>query len=199
MRRFCLAFVALLAFAAPAAAGGCCGYGAAAPEIQPLVAVSTYRFDAPPPVGQVYVVNQGPVLSGPGIYAYTNHYVPSFVPSANPYVGGCGGYGGCGQTYGYGCGGYGGCGQTYGCGSYGGCGQSYGYGCGYGGCGSRGLWSGAGVGDQWNGGYTGYRWNGGYTGYRGYRHHRTWRHHAAPVTGAVPMSVPGTVAPSRGY
>jgi len=166
MRRFCLAFVALLALAAPAAAGGCCGY-AAAPEIHPVVPVSTYRFDAPPPVGQVYVVNQGPVLSGPGIYAYTNHYVPSFVPSANPYVGGCG--------------------------------QSYGYGCGYGGCGSRGLWSGAGVGDQWNGGYTGYRWNGGYTGYRGYRHHRTWRHHAAPVTGAVPMSVPGTVAPSRGY
>jgi hypothetical protein len=193
MRRFCLAIVALFTLAAPAAAGGCCGYGAPAYDIQPVVPVSTYRFDAPPPVGQVYVVNQGPWLSGPGIYAYTNHYQPSFVPTAYPYVSGCGGYGGCGQSYSYGCGG---------------CGQSYGYGCGYGGCGARGLWSGAAVGYQWNGGYTGYRWNGaytgyrwngGYTGYRGYRHTRTVRHHAAPVSGTVPSSVPGTVAPSRGY
>src|SRR5262249_19958097 len=35
MRRLCLAFIALFALAAPAAAGGCCGY-AAAPEIQPV-------------------------------------------------------------------------------------------------------------------------------------------------------------------
>jgi len=184
MRRVCLAIVALFALAAPAAAGGCCGYGAVAPEIHPVVPVSTYRFDAPPPVGQVYVVNQGPVLSGPGIYAYTNHYVPSFVPTAYPYVGGCGGYSGCGQTYGSGCGGYGGCGQTYGSGC---CGHSYGYGygCGYGGCGGRGLWSSATTGYQWNGGY------GGYYGTRHYRAYRGYRHHAAPLA--------GTVAPSRGY
>jgi hypothetical protein len=174
MRRFCLAIVALFALAAPAAAGGCCGYGAAAYDIQPVVPVSTYRFDAPPPVGQVYVVNQGPVLSGPGIYAYTNHYVPSFVPTAYPYVGGCGGYGGCGQTYGSGC-----------------CGHSYGYGCSYGGCAGRGLWSNTTAGDQWNGGYTGYRQNGGYTGYRHYRAYRAWRHHAAPLA--------RTAGPSRGY
>ena len=56
MRRLCLAFVALFALAAPAAAGGCCGYGygAAAYDIQPVVPVSTYRFDAPPPVNQVW-------------------------------------------------------------------------------------------------------------------------------------------------
>src|SRR5690349_22662597 len=107
MRRFCLAIVALFALAAPAAAGGCCGT-AAAYDIQPVVPVSTYRFDAPPPVNQVYVVNQGPVLSGPGIYAYTNHYHPSFVPTGYPYVSGCGGNGGCGHTYG--------CGSGYGCG-----------------------------------------------------------------------------------
>jgi hypothetical protein len=170
MRRFCLALVALFALAAPAAAGGCCGYWAAAPEIQPVVPVSTYRFDAPPPVSQVYVVNQGPVLSGPGIYAYTNHYVPSFVPAGYPYVSGCGGYGGCGETYGSGC-----CGHSY----------SYSYGCGgYGGC-SRGLWSSA---------TTNYEWNGRSTGYYGYRHYRAYRgyrHHAAPLA--------GTVAPSRGY
>jgi hypothetical protein len=182
MRRFCLAFVALLALAAPAAAGGCCGYGAAAPEIHPLVAVSTYRFDAPPPVGQVYVVNQGPVLSGPGIYAYTNHYVPSFVPTADSYVGGCGGYGGCGYSYGGGCGGYGGCGYSYG-GGCGSCGQTYSYGCGgYGGCGG-----GAGYG-YGNGGYTGYP---GY-GYRHYRAYRAWRHHAAPLARTA-------VRPWRGY
>lgn len=158
MRRLCLAIVALFALAVPAAAGGCCGYGygAAAYDIQPVVPVSTYRFDAPPPVGQVYVVNQGPVLSGPGIYAYTNHYVPSFVPTASPYVGGCG-YGGCGHTYGYGC-----------------CGHSYSDGCGYGGCG-RGLWSNTVGNSEWNGGTT------GYYGYRHYRAYRAWRHHPAPV------------------
>jgi hypothetical protein len=179
MRRFCLAIIALFALAAPAAAGGCCGYGAAAPEIQPVVPVSTYRFDAPPPVGQVYVVNQGPMLSGPGIYAYTNHYEPSFVPAAYPYVGGCGGYGGCGQTYSSGC-----CGHSYsyssGCG-YGGCGRGYSYGCGYGGCG-RGLWSNT---------TAGYQWNGGYSGYRRYGAYRAWRHHAAPLARAA--------GPSRGY
>jgi hypothetical protein len=165
MRRFCVALVALFALAAPAAAGGCCGYWAAAPEIQPVVPVSTYRFDAPPPVSQVYVVNQGPVLSGPGIYAYTNHYVPSFVPAAYPYVGGCGGYSGCGQTYGSGCGGHG---YSYGCGGYGGC--------------SRGLWSSA---------TTNYEWNGRSTGYYGYRHYRAYRgyrHHAAPLAGTVAPS-----------
>ncbi len=157
MRRFCLAIVALFALAAPAAAGGCCGYGyeAAAYDIQPMVPVSTYRFDAPPPVGQVYVVNQGPVVSGPGIYAYTNHYVPSFVPTAYPYVSGCGGYGGCGQTYGYGC-----CGQSYS--SYGCCGHSYGSGC----C-SRGLFTSG--------------WGTGYVGDRHYRAYRGWRHHPWPV------------------
>jgi hypothetical protein len=160
MRRFCLAIGALFALAAPAAAGGCCGYGAAAYDIQPVVPVSTYRFDAPPPVRQVYVVNQGPVLSGPGIYAYTNHYVPSFVPTAYPYVGGCGGYGGCGHTYSYGC-----------------CGNGYGYGC----CG-RGLWSGSAAGYEWNGGYT------GYYGYRHYGAYRAWRHRRAPVAGMVAPS-----------
>jgi hypothetical protein len=165
MRRFCLAIVALFALAAPAAAGGCCGYGygAAAYDIQPVVPASTYRFDAPPPVGQVYVVNQGPMLSGPGIYAYTNHYEPSFVPTAYPYVSGCGGYGGCGHTYGYG----------YGCG---GCGHS----CGYGGCAARGLWSNTAASYEW-----------GTAGYYGYRHHRAyraWRHHPAPVAGTVAPS-----------
>lgn len=149
MRRVCLAFVASLFLAAPAAAGGCCG-GYAAYEVQPSVPVSTYRFEAPPPVSQVYVVNQGPVLSGPGLYTYTNHYHPSFVPTAYPYVGGCGG--GCGQTYSYGCAT---CGHTYsyGCSS---CGQSYGYGYGYG-YGARGYWPNT------------------VAGYRGYVGHRVWR------------------------
>jgi hypothetical protein len=160
MRRLCLAIAALFALAAPAAAGGCCGYGygAAAYDIQPVVPVSTYRFDAPPPVGQVYVVNQGPVLSGPGIYAYTNHYVPSFVPTAYPYVGGCGGYGGCGRTYSYGC-----CGHGY----------SYGSGC----CG-RGYWPNTVAPAGYGGNY----------GYRHTRAYRGYRHHPAPVAGTVAPS-----------
>ncbi len=195
MRRLCLAIVALLALAAPAAAGGCCGYGAA-PEIQPVVPVSTYRFDAPPPVRQVYVVNQGPVLSGPGIYAYTNHYEPSFVPTAFPYVSGCGG---CGQTYSYACGG---CGQSYSYGGCGGCAHAYGYGCGYGGCG-RGLWSNS---YQWNGGYTGYTgytsYGRGYwpytaTGYRWSGDHRAWHRYHVSIHRHGARA--GTVAPAGGY
>ena len=177
MRRLCLALIASLSLAAPAAAGGCCG-GYAAYEVQPSVPVATYRFDAPPPASQVYVVNQGPVVSGPGLYTYTNHYEPSFVPTAYPYVGGCGGYGGyggCGHSYGYGCGS---CGHTYsyGCGS---CGRSYGYGYGYGV--TRPYWPYIG-GRRWYGGHAWRGYNGGYRGYRGYRH--------GPFA---------TVAPARGY
>jgi hypothetical protein len=162
MRCLCLAIVALVALAAPAAAGGCCGYGyEAAYDIQPVVPASTYRFDAPPPVGQVYVVNQGPVLSGPGIYAYTNHYVPSFVPAAFPYVSGCGG-----------------CAHTYSCG-YGGCGRSYGYGCGSGyGCGGYGR-------SYWPYTAAGYRWSGDR---RAWHRYHVWLHRRAPRAGTVAPS-----------
>jgi hypothetical protein len=173
MRRLCLAFFASMLFAAPAAAGGCCGYGAASYDIQPQVPVSTYRYDAPLPVGQVYVVNQGPVLSGPGIYAYTNHYIPSFVPTPYPYVTSHVGCGGCGGGWG----GWGGCG---------GCGYRYSYGC----CGAAGAyWPNTVAPARWYGGYLGYRgyhgWRGGY-GYRGYR----YRH--------VPLAR-NYVTPSNGY
>src|SRR5215467_88294 len=154
MRRLCLALVASLFLAAPAAAGGCCG-GYAAYEVQPSVPVATYRFDAPAPVDQLYVVNQGPVLSGPGLYTYTNHYEPSFVPTAYPYVGGCGGYGGCGHTYGYGCGS---------------CSRSYGYGYGYG---ARGYWPNT---------VAPYR---GYVGHRVWRGDHGYRRHHGPVAGTV--------------
>ena len=171
MRRVCLAFVASLFLAAPAAAGGCCG-GYASYEVQPSVPVATYRFDAPPPVSQIYVVNQGPLLSGPGLYTYTNHYEPSFVPTAYPYVGGCGG---CGHSYSYGCGS---CGHTYGysygCGT---CGHSYGYGYGYG---ARGYWP------NTVARYRGYVGHDAWRGYaRGYRHHH------------VPLAA--NVAPARAY
>jgi hypothetical protein len=74
--------------AAPAAAGGpCCGHRATAYDYGPVMPLATYRFEAPAPARQVYVVNQGPVLSGPGIYAYTNTYVPGLVPAHYRYVG----------------------------------------------------------------------------------------------------------------
>src|SRR5689334_18529061 len=45
-------------------------------------------------VRQIYVVNQGPVFTGPGIYAYSNFYVP---PVAPPPC--CGGYYGGAYPY----------------------------------------------------------------------------------------------------
>jgi hypothetical protein len=87
--------------AAPAAAGPCCGHATATYDVQPVVPVSTYRFEAPAPVAQIYVVNQGPVFSGPGLYTYTNRYVPSFVPTPYPYVSS---YYGSGGTSGWRCG-----------------------------------------------------------------------------------------------
>ena len=78
---------ALTAAASPAAAGGCCGhpgYGVVA------VAPPSDAFDPWYPARQIYVVNQGPVFTGPGIYAYSNFYVPSVAPYWDgdyPYAG----------------------------------------------------------------------------------------------------------------
>jgi len=80
--------------AAPAMA--CCGspayYGAPAVDYAVVPVV---------PVNPFYIVNEGPIFSGPGIYAYDNVYVPSvlrpahwngvyadglpYVPYAHPY------------------------------------------------------------------------------------------------------------------
>ncbi len=109
------AFTAALTFsAAPAAAGHCCGWGGyygGGPVVYPV------------PVNPFYLVNQGPVYSGPGIIADNSIYYPTLprpivsiggyafvqpyypVAMQYPYVqtyGGwrCrGGYGNCG-TYG---------------------------------------------------------------------------------------------------
>jgi hypothetical protein len=88
MRILYLAAAALTLAVTPALAGGCCGvYGSDA------IAPIDYVF--PPPadqVTQIYVVNQGPVLSGPGLYTYTNPWVPSVglpayrLHAAFPYV-----------------------------------------------------------------------------------------------------------------
>jgi hypothetical protein len=84
-----------MAFAAPtlttvsAAAGQCCGhapyvapYVAPAVAIEPVVPVSHYWFEPPGQVSQIYVVNQGPVYSGPGIVAHNNIYVPTLARPA---------------------------------------------------------------------------------------------------------------------
>jgi hypothetical protein len=71
--------------ATPAAA--CChrvgpAYGVA---VVPVGALDSWY-----PVRQVYVVNQGPVFTGPGIYAYSNFYLPTVGPypyaPSFPYV-----------------------------------------------------------------------------------------------------------------
>ena len=75
MRFMYLAAAALALLATPAIAGGCCGSFYDSVPIVPIVF-------APPrdQVTQIYVVNQGPVLSGPGLYTHTNPWVPSFTP-----------------------------------------------------------------------------------------------------------------------
>ena len=81
MRLVYLVAAALMLVATPALAGGCCGDAYGPDWIIP----NGYEF--PPPadqVTQVYVVNQGPVLSGPGLYTYTNPWVPSLVPPGCP-------------------------------------------------------------------------------------------------------------------
>jgi hypothetical protein len=78
MRVSCVASavtVALTLAVAPAAAGPCCH---AAPLVYAVPVAPVVQW--PDEVRRIYVVNQGPVLSGPGIYTYTNEYVPSFVP-----------------------------------------------------------------------------------------------------------------------
>jgi hypothetical protein len=75
MRILYLAAAALTLVATPALAGGCCGSVYGSDVVLPI------GYEFPPPADQVdriYLVNQGPVLSGPGIYTYTNPWVPSF-------------------------------------------------------------------------------------------------------------------------
>ncbi len=78
------AFVgAALMFAVnPAAAGHCCGRAVVGYGVAPVVAlVPPDALDPWYAVRQIYVVNQGPVFTGPGIYAYSNFYVPSIAPA----------------------------------------------------------------------------------------------------------------------
>ncbi len=79
MRLVPLAAAAVAAFmlaATPAAA--CCGGGYGVAPVVP--AVPPDALDPWYPVRQIYVVNQGPVFTGPGIYAYSNFYVPPIAP-----------------------------------------------------------------------------------------------------------------------
>jgi hypothetical protein len=84
MRALSVAAAAAAALAALATPASACCYRPAVVDYGPPVAVG-YVF--PPPeerASQIYVVNQGPVVSGPGIYTYTNPYVRSFVPPPYP-------------------------------------------------------------------------------------------------------------------
>ena len=84
-----LAFGALLA-AAPvsqASAGGCCS-GCAAPCVlaAPVVVAAPIVAVQPVPVLPVYVVNQGPLYSGPGIMTYPGYFNEWRAPTFYPYV-----------------------------------------------------------------------------------------------------------------
>jgi hypothetical protein len=104
MRLLSLAAAAAAALALTAPAEACCHWIPSV-YVGPPFIPGGYEF-APPTdqASQIYVVNQGPVLSGPGIYTYTNPYVPTLAPplypTAYPYVRhvphricpGCGGF-----------------------------------------------------------------------------------------------------------
>lgn len=72
------AAVAALTLAAMPAVAGCCRdvtvYGI--PPLVPLIP-PPFAFDPSDPAAPLYIVDQGPVLSGPGIYTY-HTYVPPF-------------------------------------------------------------------------------------------------------------------------
>jgi hypothetical protein len=71
---------AFMGAASPAAAH-CCGQPIVGYGIAPAAAiVPPDALDPWYPVRQIYVVNQGPVFTGPGIYAYSNFYVPTAAP-----------------------------------------------------------------------------------------------------------------------
>lgn len=92
MRNVCLglgmAFAMSTLTIVSAAAGQCCGQAPyvapyVAPVVgEPVVPVSHYWHEPPGQVSQLYVVNQGPVYSGPGIVAHNNIYVPSLARPA---------------------------------------------------------------------------------------------------------------------
>ncbi len=82
MRLLYLATAAAAAFILIATpAGACCRAPGPVYGVVPVVPlVPPSAVDPWYPVRQIYVVNQGPVLTGPGIYAYPNFYVPTFAP-----------------------------------------------------------------------------------------------------------------------
>ena len=71
------AAVAAITTLAATPAAACCGGGYVVP---PVVAVPPPAVDPWYPVRQIYVVNQGPVFTGPGIYAYPYFSVPPIAP-----------------------------------------------------------------------------------------------------------------------
>ncbi len=79
MRVLRLAVAAALTFVAmPAVAGSCCGEVTVVYGIPPLVPLPGDLFDPSDRAAPVYIVDQGPVLSGPGIYIRHDIYVPPF-------------------------------------------------------------------------------------------------------------------------
>jgi hypothetical protein len=68
---------ATMAATSPAAAH-CCGQPVVRYGVAPAAPIDA--LDPWYPVRRTYVVNQGPVFTGPGVYAYSNFYVPTVAP-----------------------------------------------------------------------------------------------------------------------
>jgi hypothetical protein len=71
---------AMLTMVGATGAQACCWSGCLA-AVEPVLPCTVVRAA---PINPFYVVNQGPVLSGPGIYAYTNTYYPVVVRPTYP-------------------------------------------------------------------------------------------------------------------
>jgi len=80
MRMICLAASAAAAIAATTLTARAGDFGAPVYGVAsvPVLAPVGYVLTPVVPVNPVYVVNQGPVFSGPGIYTYTNTYYSTF-------------------------------------------------------------------------------------------------------------------------
>jgi hypothetical protein len=96
------AAAALTLAATPSLAGSCCQSTVSYYGIGPVVSVEPrVGFELTPSaqLNPVYVVNQGPFVSGPGIYTYSNIYYPTARPIYSESIYSYAGYAGAAYSY----------------------------------------------------------------------------------------------------
>jgi hypothetical protein len=79
MRFLCVAASAAVVFTLAAAPAAACCRSTAIYDVPTVVPPAGYLLAPPDRINPIYVANQGPIYSGPGIYTSNNIYVPSLV------------------------------------------------------------------------------------------------------------------------